>query len=330
MAEFIVRRLLHSLLLLVAMSVVIFAIIALPSGDYLSTRVAELEMQGDQNAKLELQGLRDYYGLDQPVYVQYWHWASHFVQGDFGESFAYNRPAASVIGDTLLLTVVVSVATLVVSWLIAIPIGVYSASHQYSPLDHVFTFVSFIGLATPDFLLAMILMVIFVYVFQTPLSGLYSPGMADRAWSLAKVVDLLKHLWLPVLLIGMSNTAQLVRIMRANLLDILGYQYVQSARGRGLPERVVIWKHAVRMAINPLISVFGLQFPSIISGSIIVSIVLGLPMAGPILLDALRSRDTYLAGSFLMLLGAMLILGNFLADLTLAWVDPRISYAGRH
>lgn len=329
MIEFAIRRLWHSLVLLVAMSVVIFAIIALPPGDYLSNRIAELELAGNQNAQKELEGLRSYYGLDQPVYVQYWRWASHFVQGDFGQSFAYNRPAAVVIGDTLLLTVVVSLATLVVSWIIAIPIGVYSASHQYSPLDYIFTFISFLGLATPDFLLAMILMVVFVYVFNMPLSGLFSPGMVEQPWSLAKVADLLMHLWMPVLLIGLANTASLVRIMRANLLDILGYQYVQSARGRGLSERVVIWKHAVRMAINPLISVFGLQFPSIVSGSIIVSIVLGLPMAGPILLQAMRARDTYLAGSFLMLLGVMLIIGNFLADLILAWVDPRISYSRR-
>jgi peptide/nickel transport system permease protein len=327
MGNFILRRFFHSLLLLFIMSIVIFLIITLPPGDFLTTRVAELERQGSRNAERQLRGLRARYGLDQPLYVQYWLWASHFAVGDFGDSFDYNRPVASLIGDSLFLTVVISVATLVVSWLIAIPIGVYSATHQYSLLDQVFTAISFIGLATPGFLLALILMVISVYVFDASVGGLFSQGMEDLPWSVAKVVDLLKHLWLPVLLIGMSGTAELVRIMRGNLLDVLGQQYILSARGRGLPQRAVNWKHAVRMAINPLISLIGLQFPSIISGSIIISIVLGLPTTGPLLFRALRAQDMYLAGSFLMLLSVMLIVGNFLADLLLAWVDPRISYS---
>jgi peptide/nickel transport system permease protein len=327
MLQFIFRRLSQSLLLLFLMSMVIFAIITLPPGDFLTTRVAELERQGSQNAEAQLHGLRARYGLDKPIYMQYWLWASHFVQGDFGESFDYNRPVSSLIGQSMLLTIVISIATLLVSWLIAIPIGVYSATHQYSPLDHFFTFFSFIGLATPGFLLALILMVVAVYVFDWSVGGLFSPGMNDQPWSVAKVIDLLKHLWLPVLLIGMSGTAELVRIMRGNLLDVLGQQYVLSARGRGLSQGSVTWKHAVRMAINPLISLIGLQFPSIISGSIIISIVLGLPTTGPILYRALRAQDMYLAGSFLMLLSVMLIVGNFLADLLLAWADPRISYS---
>jgi peptide/nickel transport system permease protein len=309
------------------MSIVIFTIITLPPGDYLTTRVAELERQGSQNAEAQLRGLRARYGLDKPIYTQYWLWASHFVQGDFGESFDYNRPVSSLIGESLLLTLVISIATLVVSWVVAIPIGVYSATHQYSPLDQFFTFFSFIGLATPGFLLALILMVIAVYVFHSSVGGLFSPGMDSVPWSIAKVFDLLKHLWLPVLLIGMSGTAELVRIMRGNLLDVLGQQYVLSARGRGLSRSSVTWKHAVRMAINPLISLIGLQFPSIISGSIIISIVLGLPTTGPVLYRALRAQDMYLAGSFLMLLSVMLIVGNFVADLMLAWADPRISYS---
>ncbi|HRJ43173.1 MAG TPA: ABC transporter permease, partial [Caldilineaceae bacterium] len=282
--------------------------------------------QGSQNAELQLKGLRERYGLDDPIYVQYWLWVSHFAVGDFGESFAYNRPVSELIGDSLLLTVIISVVTLLLSWVIAIPIGVYSATHQYSTGDQFFTFISFIGLATPGFLLALILMVISVYVFKFPISGLFSPGMETMPWSFAKVVDLFKHLWVPVLLIGMSGTAELVRIMRGNLLDVLNQQYVLSARGRGLAERVVIWKHAVRMAINPLISLIGLQFPSIISGSIIISIVLSLPTTGPLLYRALRTQDMYLAGSFLMLLSLFLIIGNFLADIALAWVDPRITY----
>lgn len=327
MVNFIIRRLVHSILLLFVTSIVVFTIITLPPGDYLTTKAAQLERQGSQNAELQLQGLRARYGMDKPLYVQYWLWASHFVRGDFGESFDYNRPVADLIGESLALTLVISIATLVFSWLIAIPIGVYSATHQYSPLDQVFTFISFIGLATPGFLLALILMVVAVYVFGGSVGGLFSPGMQDQPWSVAKVWDLLKHLWLPILLIGMSGTAELVRIMRGNLLDVLGQQYVLSARGRGLPGRVVTWKHAVRMAINPLISLIGLQFPSIISGSIIISIVLGLPTTGPLLFRALRAQDMYLAGSFLMFLSIMLIVGNFIADLLLAWADPRISYS---
>lgn len=327
MISFFIRRLYQSALLLFVMSVVIFTIITLPPGDYLTTRVAELERQGSQNAELQLRGLRARYGLDQPLYVQYWLWASHFVQGDFGDSFDYNRPVSSLIGESMLLTIIISVVTLVVSWIIAIPIGVYSATHQYSPLDHFFTFISFIGLATPGFLLALILMVVAVYVFDASVGGLFSPGMDDLPWSAAKVLDLLKHLWLPVVLIGMAGTAELVRIMRGNLLDVLGQQYVLSARGRGLAQQTVIWKHAVRMAINPLISLIGLQFPSIVSGSIIISIVLGLPTTGPVLYRALRAQDMYLAGSFLMLLSLLLIIGNFVADVLLAWADPRISYS---
>jgi peptide/nickel transport system permease protein len=246
--------------------------------------------------------------------------------GDFGESFEYQRPVSEMIGDSLLLTVVISVATLLFSWVIAIPVGVYSATHKYSLLDQVFTFLSFIGLATPGFLLALILMVISVYVFGIPIGGLFTAGMESQPWSGAKALDLLRHLWVPVLLIGLSGTAELVRIMRGNLLDILNQQYVLSARGRGLAERVVTWKHAVRMAINPLISLIGLQLPSIVSGSIIISIVLSLPTTGPLLYRALRVQDMYLAGGFLMLLSLMLIVGNFLADLALAWVDPRITY----
>lgn len=326
MINFIIRRLLHTIPLLIVISIVVFTIISLPPGDYLTTLAADLERQGSQNAELQLRGLRERYGLDDPIYVQYWLWVSHFAQGDFGESFAYNRPVTELIGDSLLLTVIISIVTLLLSWAIAIPIGVYSATHQYSAGDQFFTFISFIGLATPGFLLALILMVISVYVFKFPISGLFSPGMETVPWSFAKVVDLFKHLWVPVLLIGMSGTAELVRIMRGNLLDVLNQQYVLSARGRGLAESAVTWKHAVRMAINPLISLIGLQLPSIVSGSVIISIVLSLPTTGPLLYRALRTQDMYLAGSFLMLLSLMLIIGNFLADIALAWADPRITY----
>lgn len=326
MVNFIIRRLLHMIPLLFITSIVVFTIISLPPGDYLTTLAADLERQGNQKAELQLQGLRERYGLDKPVYVQYWLWISHFVVGDFGESFDYKRPVSDLIGQRLLLTLVISISTLIFTWLVAIPIGVYSALRQYSVGDQLFTLVGFIGLATPNFLLALILMVISVYVFKFPITSLFSQGMDDQPWSLAKAIDLAKHLWVPVLVVGTSGMAGLMRIMRGNLLDILSQQYVLSARGRGLSESTVTWKHAVRMAINPLISVIGLSLPEIISGSVIVSIVLSLPTAGPLLYHALRVQDMYLAGSFLMILSFMLIVGNFLADLALAWADPRITY----
>lgn len=326
MVNFIIRRLLHTIPLLFIVSIVVFTIISLPPGDYLTTLAADLERQGNQKAELQLQGLRDRYGLDQPIYVQYWRWISRFVVGDFGESFDYKLPVRDLIGERLLLTLVISLATLLFTWAVAIPIGVYSALRQYSVGDQVFTLFGFIGLAMPNFLLALILMVISVYVFKFPITNLFSAGMENQPWSMAKVIDLLKHLWVPVIVVGTSGTAGLMRIMRGNLLDILNRQYITSARGRGLAEPVVTWKHAVRMAINPLISIIGLSLPEIISGSVIVSIVLSLPTAGPLLYHALRVQDMYLAGSFLMLLSMMLIIGNFLADLALAWVDPRITY----
>jgi peptide/nickel transport system permease protein len=298
----------------------------LPPGDYLTTLAADLERQGSQKAELQLASLRQRYGLDRPVYVQYFLWITNFVRGDFGESFQYQKPVTELIGDSLLLTIIISLVTWVFTWVVAIPIGIYSATHKYSFLDQVFTILSFIGLATPGFLLALILMVVSVYVFGSPIGGLFSPGMVEQPWSLAKLADLMKHMWVPVVLIGLSGTAELVRIMRGNLLDILNQQYVQSARARGLSEQVVVWKHAVRMAINPLISIIGLQLPGIISGSIIISIVLGLPTLGPLLYRALRVQDMYFAGSFLMLLSLLLILGNFIADIALAWADPRIHY----
>jgi peptide/nickel transport system permease protein len=326
MVNFILRRFVHALFLLLLISIVVFVVIDLPPGDYLTSRAAELERQGSQNAELQLRGLRSRYGLDQPIYTRYWLWISNFVQGDFGESFEYQRPVRDLIGDSLLLTIVISVMTLLFSWTIAIPIGVYSATHKYSLLDQFFTGFSFVGLAIPGFLLALILMVISVYVFGVPIGGLFSPGMDKEPWGMPKIVDLLKHIWLPVLLVGLSSTAELIRIMRGNLLDILNQHYVQSARARGLRERIVTWKHGVRMAINPLISLIGLQFPAILSGSIIISIVLSLPTTGPLLYRALRVQDTYFAGSFLMLLSITLIIGNFLADIALAWADPRIVY----
>jgi peptide/nickel transport system permease protein len=312
--------------LLTGVSIIGFAVIQLPPGDYLTMYVMELRARGDQSALNHLEELRARYGLDKPAYVQYWIWITHFVQGDFGRSFKYQRPVSEMIGQRLLLTVVLTIATMFLTWVIAVPIGIYSATHQYSFADQIATTVSFIGLGTPSFLIALILLFVSSYYFGQSVGGLFSPELADAPWSFARVLDLLKHLWVPALITGVSGTAGLIRIMRANLLDTLGQPFVLAARAKGLRERVVVLKHAVRIAINPLISILGMSLPEVISGSAMVSIVLNLPTTGPLFVEALQYQDMFLAGTFLMFLTMMLVVGNLLADLALAWADPRIRY----
>ena len=326
MIAFIIRRLGHSLLTLFIVSVISFVIINLPPGSYIDVQIMELEQRGDVAAELHVRQLTQRYGLDLPMYIQYLKWITGFFRGDFGESFEYTREVSSLIGERLVLTLAISIATLLFQWLMAIPIGIYSATHQYSPGDYGFTVLGFIGLAMPDFLLALTFMVIAIFIFHTPVGGLFSQQYVDAPWNLAKVADMLKHIWIPVIVVGMSGTAELIRMMRANLLDVLGQQFVQTARVKGLKERVVVYKHAVRVAINPLISTAGMWLPRIISGATIASIVLSLPTTGPLYYRALLAQDMYLAGSFLMFLTVLLVLGNFLADLALAWADPRIRY----
>jgi peptide/nickel transport system permease protein len=274
----------------------------------------------------EAQSLRQLYGLDRPVYVQYGKWMARVLVGDFGESMEWRRPVVEVIGDRLWLTVVLSFAALLLTWGLAFPIGIYSAVRQYSVLDYVFTAIGFIGLAVPNFLLALVIMYFSFKLFGANVGGLFSPEFDLAPWSWAKVWDLMKHLPLPALILALAGTAQLIRIMRGNLLEILGQQFVTTARAKGLPERTVVNKYAVRVAINPLISVMGLQLPNLIGGATILGIVLSLPTTGPLFLRALINQDIYLAGTFLLMLSALLMLGNLLADLTLAWADPRIRY----
>lgn len=326
MQEFIIKRIIYLIPTLILISVVSFIIITLPPGDYLTARIAELELQGDTSSRQYLEQLRGHYGLDRPVYHQYWLWISRFVRGDFGYSFEYNRPARELIGERLALTMLLSVCILAFTWLVAIPIGILSATRPRSIFDRVATFVSFGGMATPGFLLALVLLVWVLYTFDISLMGLFSAEYRNAPWSFAKVIDLLKHLWLPVVIIGMQGTAGLVRIMRANMLDILGQQYVTTARAKGVKESLVVYKHALRVAINPLISIAGMSLPAIIGGEMLTSIVLNLPTTGPLFYRALMVQDMFLAGSFLMFLVMFLVLGNFIADLALAWVDPRIRY----
>lgn len=325
MLPFIVRRVFYAVIMLVLVSFVSFIIIQLPPGDFLTQKLAELQARGDRSAELRITEYRARYGLDRPLLTQYWIWASNFITGDFGEAFEYERPVRDLIGQRLALTLVLAAATLTVTWIIAIPVGVYSAVNQYSLGDQIFTTISFIGLGTPGFLLALLVLYVAIVILGQDVIGLFSREFQDAPWSLAKVWDLLKHLWVPALIGAVTGTAGLIRIMRGNLLDILGQPFVEAARARGLKRRTVIWRHAVRMAINPLIVILGSEaLPGIIAGNALVAIVLNLPTLGPLYIRALLTQDMFLAGTILVFFVLILLVGNILADITLAWVDPRI------
>lgn len=326
MLAYFARRFIYMITTLILISFFGFFIINLPPGSYLDVYQAQRQNMGTSTAAAELEALKRRYALDQPIYVQYWKWVKGFVRGDFGRSFQYNREVKDLIWERLGYTAVIATATLIFTWLVAIPIGIYSATHQYKVGDNVATVVGMAGLSIPDFMLALVLMVIAQRFFGLSMGGLFSREYIDAPWSLARFVDMLKHLWVPVFVVGTAGTAGLMRIMRGNLLDILNMQYVQAARARGLRESMVIIKHAVRNAIHPLIMLLGMSLPSIISGSLVVSIVLGLPTTGPLYFNALRQQDMFLAGTFLMFLAGMLVVGNFLADILLALIDPRIRY----
>jgi peptide/nickel transport system permease protein len=327
MAAYIARRLLYMIPTLFLISVVSFVIIHLPPGDFLTTYAAGLAAQGETIDPATLAALRQRYGLGEPFHVQYWRWITGIVlRGDFGQSFEWNRPVADLIWNRLGLTVLLSVATLVFVWAVALPIGIYSALRKYSIGDYVATFVGFIGLATPNFLLALILMYIGFAYFGQSVGGLFSPEYLDQPWSWGKIVDLLAHLWIPMVVIGTAGTAGLIRVMRANLLDEIGKPYVVTARAKGLPERRLLVKYPVRVALNPFVSTVGWILPGLISGEAIVAIVLSLPTTGPLLLRALTSQDMYLAGSFILMLSLLTVIGTLVSDLLLAWLDPRIRY----
>ena len=276
----------------------------------------------------QIDALRDRYGLNDPIYVQYVRWIWKIIsEGDFGQSFTYEIDVMELLAERLGLTLTLTLSTLIFTWIVAIPIGIYSATRQYSIGDYGFTFLGFIGLATPNFLLALVIMFIQVAVFETEsVGGLLSSEYIGAAWSWAKFIDLLKHIWVPIIVIGTGSTAGVIRIMRGNLLDILGQQHIQTGRAKGLKESKVIVKYGVRIAINPLVSRLGLELPNLLSGAVVTGIVLGLPTAGPIFLTALTSQDMYLAGAFLLLSATFLLMGNLLADILLAWLDPRIRY----
>lgn len=326
MLHYFIRRLGYMLVTLVIVAILGFIIMELPPGSFVETEISRLQKVGGSMSQEQVKALYRRYGLDQPEYVRFWKWISGFVRGDFGEAFAYNLPVSELIGSRLVFTVVISLLTLIFSWGGAIILGVYSATHRYTIPDYILTVLQFVGLAVPNFLLALILMVVAQKYFNIEVGGLYSREFELAPFSFAKFLDLLKHLWIPVIVIGASGTAWLSRVMRANLLDVLNMQYVQTARAKGLPENVVTWKHATRNAIHPLIMVLGGSLPGIISGETVVAIVLNLPTTGPLYFNALLNKDMYLAGTFLMFLAALLLVGNLGADMLLAWVDPRIRY----
>lgn len=328
MLRFLVRRLMMALLTLAAISVLAFIIIELPPGDYISTYVAQQQASGALLSLQEAENLRAQYGLDQPAYVRYFKWMGLVVQGNFGTSLEWQRPVSSLIGERLLLTVALSLAAIFFTWMLALPIGIYSAVRQYSVLDYVFTLLGFIGLAVPNFLLALVLMYFGFTLFNANIGGLFSPDFADAPWSAARAIDLLKHLPLPALVLAIGGTAQVIRVMRANLLDELRKPYVTSARAKGLREWQVILRHPVRVALNPFISTIGYLFPYVVSGSIVVSLVLSLPTVGPLLLRALLAQDMFLAGTIILLLGAMTVVGTLISDCLLMWVDPRVRSEG--
>lgn len=328
MLGYIIRRLLIMVPTLIAISIIVFAIINLPPGDYFSTYIAELQSEGEAVDLKKIAFLRAEYGFDQPLWTQYLVWASGLLHGDLGWSFAYNLPVSEVVGDRLLLTFVVSFSTVVFTYLVAFPIGIYSATHQYSWGDHAMTLLGFLGLATPSFLLALVLLYLGNIWFGISIGGLMEPRYLDAPWSWGKVVSVLQHLWIPVIVIGLSGTAGMIRRLRANLLDELQKQYVTTARAKGVPPFRALVKYPLRMALNPFISDIGSLLPHIISGAAVVSVVLNLPTTGPMLLEALRSQDMYLAGSFLMFLAFLTVVGVFLSDLALAALDPRIRLAG--
>lgn len=325
MVVYILRRVLIMIPTLIAISILSFAIIQLPPGDFLTSYMAQLSQEGDLVDEAEIEALRKRYGLGQPVYVQYWKWVSGIVaRGDWGQSMEWQKPVRELIWERLGLTVALSMSALLVSWFIAIPIGVFSATHQYSVLDYVMTAFSFIGLGIPGFLLALIVLYLAHSQLNMNVGGLFSDEYMLAPWNWAKVWDLLKHIWVPMIIVAISSTAGNIRITRANLLDELNKPYVETARAKGVQETRLIWKYPVRVAMNPFFSTVGWSLASLISGTTLVAMVLSLQTTGPMLLRALTAQDMYLAGTFLWLLSALTIIGTLISDILLALVDPRI------
>lgn len=328
MLQYIVRRLLTFIPMFFLLSLLSFTIIQLPPGSYVDTMVANMQSRGLAIEEAEIQRLTQQYGLDKPFLAQYTQWISNFIlRGDLGTAFAENRPVTEILQERVPLTMLISLISIGFIWLIALPIGVYSATHQYSLGDYVITFVGMIGLSLPSFLFAI---VVLWFVYSTTgfaITGLFSVQYINAPWSMEKVVDLLKHIWLPIGILAVTGTAGLIRVMRANLLDELSKQYVTTARSKGLTERRVLWKYPIRVALNPIVSTIGWLLPTIVGGESLVAIILNLRTVGPALLNAVRTQDMYLAGGIVMILSTLTLIGSLISDLLLAWLDPRIRYS---
>ena len=329
MLFYIIRRFFYMFVILLALSVVSFVIIQLPPGDYLSTYIAQLRASGQTTSEAEIASLERQYGLDLPIYFQYFKWMWNMLHGDFGRSFSWSMPVSKLIAERLPLTVLISMLSFGFVFAVAIPIGIYSAIRQYSFGDYAFTIIGFAGLAIPNFLFALVLMYFFYMYFGFSAGGLFSVQYIDAAWNLDKFVDMLKHLPIPIIVIGTAGTAGLIRVMRGCLLDELRKQYVITARAKGVAERTLLFKYPIRVAINPIISTIGWMLPAIVSGETITAIVLNIPTMGPLLFGALSSQDMYLAGSTVMFLAFLTVIGTFISDILLVLVDPRISYEKR-
>lgn len=329
MIGYTARRVLMMIPTLIAISAIVFLIIQLPPGDYFTTYLNELQSRGESVDLNKIAFLKQQYGFDKPLHMQYLHWVGGLLQGDLGYSFEYEMPVRTVVGDRLLLTFILSFTTIVFTWLVAFPIGVYTAVRQYSLGDYSLTFLGFIGLATPNFLLALVLQYLAHVWFGASIGGLMDAQYIGQPWSWGKTGSVFAHIWIPVIVIGTSGTAALIRRLRANLLDELRKQYVVTAHAKGMHPLKALLKYPLRMALNPFIADIGNLLPQVISGAAIVSIVLSLPTTGPMLLRALQSQDMYLAGSFLMFLATLTVIGTLLSDLALAALDPRIRFGGQ-
>lgn len=328
MFRYIIHRLLVMIPTLLVISLIVFIIIQLPPGDYLESYIAEIVSRGEKVDPAEIEFLRAQYGFDKPIIEQYAHWLFGMLHGDFGFSFEFRLPVSEVVGDRLLLTFMISYVTMIFTWLIAFPIGLYTATHQYSWGDYGLTFIGFIGLATPNFLLALVLLYFARVIFGTEIGGLMNAEFIGQDWSWGKAVSVLEHLWIPVIVIGTAGTAGMIRRLRANMLDELEKQYVVTGRAKGLPPLRLLLKYPFRVALNFFIADIGSMLPAIISGEALVAVVLSLPTTGPMMVSSLQSQDMYLAGSFLMFLATLTVVGVLMSDLALAMLDPRIRLQG--
>jgi peptide/nickel transport system permease protein len=324
MTRYVLQRLALLPLLLFLFSVAVFAIVQAPPGDFLTAYTATLAASGSSISVEHLEALRRDYGLDQPFHVQYVRWMANVLRGNLGLSLEYQRPNTELIGERLVLTVALALLSFLFTWVVAIPVGIYSATHQRSVLDYLVTVLNYVGVATPNFMLALVLMWLAFAYLGIGVTGLFSPEFVDAPWSLARVRDLLAHIWLPAVVLGLAGTARLTRVMRANLLDELNKPYVVTARAKGLSEWRLVLRYPVRLALNPLVSTIGWYLPALFSGSLIVATVMNLPNIGPLLLRALVNQDMYLAGSILLIYCVLTIVGTLVSDILLAWLDPRI------